>query len=372
MTRQRSIAVVVVILAVVASSLTLVPGTAGASRARRARPTVAGPVTGGNGIFFVGSTLFDTSAVGYQQNEFFLSGNAKSYTSDRPLSQNGKWDVEPATTAPYKTRMVVYRPADPRKFNGTVFVEWLNISGGIDAGAVWLSGHDQLIREGAAYIGVTVQAGGINGVPGSLGGVSGFGAGLKKIDPVRYGSLQHPGDSYSYDIFTQAGEAIRESSSLILGGLRPRSVLALGESQSAIRMTTYLDAIAPSTHVWDGYLVYSRGGAGAALSQSPQTTITPPTPTLIRTDLRQPVLIFTTEADLLLLGYVSARQPDTRRIRDWEVAGTAHDDTYGLVFSRTDTGTEAADIAAFQSMITPPADVIPGILTCAAPVNAGS
>lgn len=85
--------------------------------------------------------------------------------------------------------------------------------------------------------------------------------------------------------------------------------MAIGESQSAGRLTTYLDAVGPSTNVYDGYLVYSRGAAGAALAQAPQPAITPPTPTLIRTDLHQPVLIFTTEADLMALGYLKARQP---------------------------------------------------------------
>jgi len=137
-------------------------------------------------------------------------------------------------------------------------------------------------------------------------------------------------------------------------------------------MTTYLNAVTPSTTAFDGYLVYSRGGAGAPLAQAPQQEITPPTPTLIRTDLRRPVLIFTTEADLMALNYLVARQPDTERLRDWEVPGTAHDDTYGLVISRGDTGTEDADISAFQSMMSPPASAIPGILDCALPINAGS
>ena len=48
-----------------------------------------------------------------------------------------------------------------------------------------------------------------NGVPTSVGAVAGFAGGLKKIDPARYGTLNHPGDSYSYDIFTQTGDLVR-------------------------------------------------------------------------------------------------------------------------------------------------------------------
>jgi hypothetical protein len=32
---------------------------------------------------------------------------------------------------------------------------------------------------------------------------------LKHADPACYGTLVHPGDSYSYDMYTQAGRAVR-------------------------------------------------------------------------------------------------------------------------------------------------------------------
>jgi hypothetical protein len=38
--------------------------------------------------------------------------------------------------------------------------------------------------------------------------------------------------------------------------------------------------------------------------------------------------MFETETDVVELGYASARQPDTKLIRTWEVAGTSHADTY--------------------------------------------
>lgn len=34
---------------------------------------------------------------------------------------------------------------------------------------------------------------------------------LKEIDPQRYGSLVHSGDSFSYDIYSQATQAIRRT-----------------------------------------------------------------------------------------------------------------------------------------------------------------
>ena len=120
----------------------------------------------------------------------------------------------------------------------------------------------------------------------------------KTADPVRYASLSHPGDSFSYDIFSQAGEAVRRDAARVLGGLKPKRVLAAGESQSAGRMVTYIDAVHPLARVYDGFFVHSRGGGGALLSQAPQETAPAPNPTLIRDDLDVPVLVFQTETDV--------------------------------------------------------------------------
>lgn len=337
-------------------------------------PSVQGPIEPASQISFIGSTLFPLAPLGYEENEYFLSGTAEAYTSTVPLTKSGRWHVSVTTKAPYTTRVVVYRPVDPKHFDGTVVVEWLNVTGGIDAAAAWLQAHNQMIRDGMAYVGVDAQAGGINGEAGSLASSSEpGGGGLKASDPARYGALDHPGDSYSYSIFEQAGNAVHAESAKILGGLIPKHVLALGESQSAFRLTTYIDALQQQSRgIYDAYFVYSRGGNGAALSESPQQSVNPPTPTFIRTDLHVPVFLFETETDVLGLGYLSARQPPTNDIREWEVAGAAHDDSYGLLYSRNDTGSGSADTAAFQSMLTPSSDPIPGIVTCTKPINAGS
>jgi hypothetical protein len=195
---------------------------------------------------------------------------------------------------------------------------------------------------------------------------------LKHADPDRYGSLVHPGDSYSYDIYRQAGQAVRADADQLLGGLKPKHVIAAGESQSAFRMTTYIDAIEPiSKGVYDGYLVYSRGDDGAALSQDPQPSITTPSPTLIRKDLTVPVMTFTTETDLIALGYLPARQPDSKLFRDWEVAGTAHADSYTLVVGAQDSGKPSSDVDLFQTMLHPPSGLYNDVIKCNSPFNTG-
>lgn len=86
---------------------------------------------------------------------------------------------------------------------------------------------------------------------------------------VRYGSLDNPGDSYSYDIFSQAGMAIWREYKTVLDGLKPRALIADGDSQSAQHLVTYIDALAPVDNVFDGYLIHSRMPEIAPLQQAP-------------------------------------------------------------------------------------------------------
>jgi hypothetical protein len=329
-------------------------------------PNIEGPVTGGSGKPFIASTTFDLARVGYSETEYFISGTATAYGKVGSLLADGNWTVTPGDTAAYKTRILVYRPIDPEKFNGTVVVEWLNVSGGLDAAADWITGHTELIRDGFAWVGVSAQHVGVEGGASLLGLLV---APLKTTDPQRYGSLVHPGDSFSYDMFSQTAQAIRRPSGLnALGDLKVDAVIAAGESQSAFRMVTYIDAVHPLADIYDGFLVHSRGGSGisvAALSEAPQPAISVPGAAQIRGDLNVPVLIFETETDLTFLGYTKAPQADSERLRVWEVAGTAHVDTYTTGVGMADLGNspDAANLVVTKA-------AFPGF-SCDLPINSG-
>ncbi|MBP8297691.1 MAG: hypothetical protein KAX84_16380, partial [Burkholderiales bacterium] len=94
--------------------------------------TVTGPVTGGNHGFPGTATPVQLDAYGYVEQEFFLSGVATSYGAVGNWGSDGQWSIAPTSTAPYTTRILVRRPLDPKHFNGTVLVEWLNVSGNVD------------------------------------------------------------------------------------------------------------------------------------------------------------------------------------------------------------------------------------------------
>ncbi len=342
-----------------AGAMALATGTS----AQVPSPSIEGPITN-PGTPFVAATTFDLAQVGYEEAEYFISGTARAYVNSAPLGTDGRWSVTTGETAAYKTRILVYRPTNPKKVSGTVVVEWLNVSGGVDAAPDWVQGHVELLREGVAWVGVSTQIVGVEGGPTLLGLMS---QPLKVVNPARYGSLHHPGDSFSYDIFSQAGQAIRTPSGPNpLGTLKAKRVIAIGESQSASRMVNYVNAIHPVAHIYDGFLIHSRGSFGAALSEAPQPAIIPPGSTAIRADVDVPVFTVETETDLTLLGYFRARQDDARHFRLWEVAGTAHYDTYGLGVGTTDVGT-SPDIAAVVIMT----DAAGGMIHCNTPVNSG-
>ena len=67
------------------------------------------------------------------------------------------------------------------------------------------------------------------------------------------------GTSVGYGGSTGLNPTMGTSHSQALSGLTPKHVIATGESQSAIRMTTYLNAIAPTARAaFVQLLVYAR------------------------------------------------------------------------------------------------------------------
>jgi hypothetical protein len=306
-------------------------------------PTVSMPPTGAKGFPFLTAAI-NLADFGYTEEEFFISGNAQAFVNLGTLGNNGVWNVSPGAVAPYSTRLLVRKPANPERFNGTVVIEWLNVTGGLDASPDWDFEHVELLREGYAWVGVTAQFVGA--------------AFLPVFDSQRYASIVHPGDSYSYDIYSQAGMAVLHGNPQPLGALTPfvHTLLAEGESQSAFRMLTYYNAIQPLAQVYQGFLIHSTG-FGAALSQSfaggdilgspkipspPNVPATPdiavPPTAFIRGDLQQPVLFFNTETDITILGagFSVHNQPDSNTFRMWEVTGTSHADAYLLKHAGAD------------------------------------
>lgn len=315
-------------------------------------PEVEGPIAGRPANRLPGDIA---EQYGYVEEELFLSGEATAYEPVGALSDDGRWTVRPADTAPYKTRVLVRRPADLGDFDGTVIVEWFNVTAGVDGDPDFGLLHPVILGRGNVYVGVSAQQVGVGGgtprleIPGAPPAAL---RPLTESNPERYGSLHHPGDGFSFDIYAQVAAAARAG--LLLGGATPRHVIAIGESQSAFRLVSFLNAVQPITDAFDGFLVHSRGAGGAPLWGSQHQPDPDADPVAIRTDLDVPVLQFETETDLTFLGYLAARQPDTDRIVTWEVAGTAHADASLLEYGarmRAELGAEGFDIASMLPSI---------------------
>jgi hypothetical protein len=352
---KRFTALHVVALALLALLAGCSSDEAGSGGQRPAGPAarVVGVLSGGNGIRLA-SASEDHLPDGWVEEEYSVEGTAVSYASEIDLPADGMFDLHAAASADYRTRIIVRRPGTAADFNGSVVVEWFNVSAGFDANPDFRYLADELYRGGHAWVGVSAQYIGIEGgpvlVPTPLSEQAGAGIGLRTLDPERYAELHHPGDAFAYDIYTQVARMLRIRGG-VLGELEPRQILAVGESQSAFMLTTYVNGAHPLALQYDGFLIHSRGRGAAPLGEAGSgvnllSSITAPA-MRIRTDLETPILVLETETDLLFtLDYFSARQENHEFFRSWEVAGTAHADAY-LV----------GDVG--------------GLLGCAAPVNAG-
>jgi hypothetical protein len=288
MTTRRSLSFLGFALIVVAATVQSVGADPTAARTVPT-PKVEGPVTGGSrtgGPFW--ASLFDLEQFGYVEEEYFLSGTA----SNRGLGGHG------VHTAPYKVRILVRRPVDAARFNGTAVLEWFNVSLQQEVEHEWPIDFPMLMRDGYVSASVSAQY---------LGVQSASPMSLKNWDPQRYGNLQHPGDDYSYDIFAQAGQALR--SGLAAGGLPVDLVLGTGTSQSCLRLVTYISKLASGDGVFDGY--------------HPTTC---PAPAKVPDNL-VPMVWGTSEWEA---GIES--RPDGPLLRVWEIAGTSHANWWEIRF----------------------------------------
>src|SRR5262249_43197411 len=201
-------------------------------------PTVTGPIHAdapgdpGHDYPFYASVV-DLAAHGYVEQEFFIEGTANRYTTP---------PVATATIVDgghhYKTRVVVRRPTSAARFNGTVLVEWNNVTAGHDLDIDWFQTYDHLMESGFAWVGVTPQRIGVEAI--------------KVWNAKRYGTLDVTengavaNDDLSYDIMAQAAQALRTPGTVdVMGGLRPVRLFATGHSQSAGRLGTYVNSIHP-------------------------------------------------------------------------------------------------------------------------------
>jgi hypothetical protein len=302
--------------AVIGMTLVAAPLAHATSESAVPVPDVAGPIPSHVGNADNDYTFFASDILTrhrYVEEEYFYSGQANVYDATVAGGIGARGTASPTADVvtsghPFTTRLVVRRPGNPAKFNGTVVVEWLNATGGYDVEAYWFRTSEYLMREGYAWVGITAQSGTITHPT----------LGLKTFSPQRYESLDltaggtlTSGDPLSFDVYAQGVQAVRQAG--VLGPLQDRVdiVVGAGVSQSAGRLSVFANAIHPrQVGVLDGALLYIGGEK-------------------IRTDLDIPVFKVLSESefiDPLRANVLASLQPDTDRMRTWSVAGTSHAD----------------------------------------------
>ncbi|MET0628642.1 MAG: alpha/beta hydrolase domain-containing protein [Acidimicrobiia bacterium] len=282
-------------------------------------PTVIGPIVGAQPPW--NAPRADVSALGYVVEEYQIEGVADAYRLRPGTSPaiEGQWDVDVFDDAEYRTRILVVRPTDAARFNGTVVVNWQNVSAGVEGGA-----PSDEIYQGAAWVGVSAQEVGLYGFPMGMHRGSGVGRArpLLDHDPERYSTLFHPGDQGSFDIFTQAGHAVAPDRSREvdpLGGLDVQRVVAIGASQSGMRLAAYLNAVHPLARVFDGFVLSVWEGRAPRPEEG---LVAQGVRTSLRTDHATPVIVVNSEFEATHLSAIPIADTDSLRV--WEVTGTAH------------------------------------------------
>jgi hypothetical protein len=329
----------------IALALAVAATAPAAASAETPVPAVSGPLPVTEESHPFGGAAFqlrpqDLRRSGYVEEEYLVSGKANVYTWPAP----GPAQVRTAG-APYTTRILVRRPAKPRHGSGTVVVEMLNPSNLFDLNIGWALAHEEMMRRGDTWVGITAK-------PISV-------AALQTFDPERYGDLSFANplplsdprncttvaadssrtteNGLIWDINSQVGAWLesRARSNPLRGSVD--RLLGFGYSQTGGYLNTYVNAIHPLAHVFDGYLIEVAGGAFVGLVPINQCEPAPPV-----TDPRRqivnagvPVMRAMSQSDYLI--GIASRRPDSDvpgdRYRHYEVAGAGHASPDELYYS---------------------------------------
>ncbi len=313
-------------LVVAALSLVCAPAFAGP-----ADPVTVTPAPSGLGAAFIpGVRLVADLDQPTVEEEYFVAGSADlfNYAHNPPLGPTDLVAIQ--TDVPYKTRVIVRRPAKRAKFNGAVVIEWWNSTAGFDAAPVWDQSAEHYAREGYAYVGITNSTTSLGFL---VGGCSLFGI-LPPTCGTRYATLSLPENGLAYEMVSQIANLLKSNApeSPLPEDFEVERVFHAGESQQGGSVITYASAFhLPGVN--DGYFVQSAVSARTINSRPACGGPIPPPPpctprlvfpqTRVRSDLPVPVYQTITETDLTLFGF-GGRQPDTSTYRYFEIAGGAH------------------------------------------------
>jgi hypothetical protein len=285
----------------------------------------------------------DLERHGYVFEEHFVSGRANVY--DWGADGTALTPQVRTAGAPYATRFLLRRPADPDAFSGNVWVELTNPTHRYDVEHEWATQHEKFMRDGDIHVGLTIK-------PISI-------AALQRFDGGRYGALSManplppeeqpagglPGDldydenhsklfenGLAWDILSQVGALLRLGQVGSMGGCAVERVFATGMSQTGMYLNTYAANFAPSATladgrpIFDGFVIVCAAGRTNAINQCVPAT-GPRDPRSALPAGHVPVMRVDSQSDVFTLQGYDTRRPDADGddpFRLYEIAGSAH------------------------------------------------
>lgn len=237
------------------------------------------------------ANVVDLARAGYVEEEFLLTASA------------------------YVTRILVRRPADAARFNGTIAVEPL--PEGSEWPGFWTAAWPQLLRHGDVWVGVTVAGGNLDRLH-------------RKADAARYRGLKIADDAARFAILAEAGAVLRSAEGPLA---KPGLIEQAGKLKGLLQLFVVgwgQPACLGAQFINDGHHAKARRADGRPIftgyllggcAQGPRITVPGDAP----------VIAMATESDFrpgMAEKTVKLRQPDgnkpgENRSRWYEIAGAA-------------------------------------------------
>ena len=309
----------------------------------------------------------DLSRYGYVEEEYLISGQARVF--DRSTGPAPKVLAQ----GPYTTRILVRRPRDLRRFNGTAIVEPFNPSTAVDLPIMWAESHQQMLADGYAWVGITIK-------PNTI-------ASLKKFDPARYGSVAMsnpaagprcdaaainawsrpttPSDEtgLAWDMLSQLGRLLKQDSPTNPLGQAAQRLYMTGQSQTAGYARTYASVFGTTVvggkgkPLFDAYLYSGSPPWQVPLNQCAKD-LPSGDPGLMTPAVGVPIIELFAQGDIGT--NIETRRADADGPRDlfrrYEIAGASHTDPWEeLSFASVEdmSRIEASGAAGARDACTP-------------------
>lgn len=270
----------------------------------------------------------DLGRFGYVEEEFLVSGDANVYEYVDDVAQISAVRVRDQAV-PYTTRLLIRRPRDAERFNGTLYLEVLNPTAGWDGDPIWQNTHEYMMRAGAIWAGLTSKPVALDFLRDKWGRDP-----FPKRDSSRYERLEMPRFGQIWDMLSDVAALLKSPGAQEnpLAGFPVQRNILTGYSQSVAYQVTYANSfharerMPDGTPLMDGYYLAAGGSAKNINRPTSESESLPPGDRRNFIDVDVPVVRFQTETEVPRSYRLRQHPPQYPLVRIYEQAGGAHVD----------------------------------------------